>query len=248
MACIDGTDDVDFKLTRVEGANKRKKMNVDGEFEITTTPKEVIGDDIPLINEVLPEGYTYNILKVDVLKRSEVVCESQFYLECRVNIDNLSQWEEWLEKLSCKSGTSYNKSKADRVDTTSKRRKAAGSRKCIHNVKTKSNGILCEKKSRSLQPGKDTSCAAMISFTLAGERYHQSKRFCPENKVMAQDYPMLLRITYTHNHSINAADALRYRPISENVKKDLTDLFAAGHSPSSAYHWYLKDLAEITLS
>ena len=249
MACIDDVDDVDFQC--IEGTNKRKKvMNNNGSSEGNPSTKGLISDqpasdDLSLINEVLPDGYTYNILKLDVLKRSEVVGESHFHLECRVNIVNLSQWEEWLEKLSCKSGTSYNKSKADRVDMESKRRLAAGSRKCIHNVKSKPSKSSCEeKKRRSLQPGKDTNCAAMISFSLGGERHHQSKRFCPQNKDMAQEYPMFLRITYTHNHSINAADALRYRPISENVKKDLIDLFAAGHSPSSAYHRYLKDLAE----
>ena len=46
-------------------------------------------------------------------------------------------WDEWFSKFCSKSGTSYKKSKADRINYSFKRTKLAGFRKCIHNVKKK---------------------------------------------------------------------------------------------------------------
>ncbi len=43
-----------------------------------------------------------------------------------------------------------------------------------------------------------------------------------------------LTTTHTHNHSIDVADALRFRPISDETKCKYYDLFNQGHSPSIA--------------
>ena len=74
-----------------------------------------------------------------------------------------------------------------------------------------------------------------IVIQLAGDRLNQSKFSSDSEKLEVSNYPMLLKIIYEHNHSINSADALRYRPIVEGVKRKLMKLFAEGHSPSSAY-------------
>ena len=47
-----------------------------------------------------------------------------------------------------------------------------------------------------------------------------------------------------YNHSINSADALRYRPVGDEVKRELTVPFAEGHSPSSAYQTYKNQIVE----
>ena len=83
-----------------------------------------------------------------------------------------------------------------------KRQRLAGFRQCIHNVKKKKQKgetIPAEKTSRPLlQPGKNSCCDAKISFAIAGDRHHQSKRFSSQNIANVNAFPMLLRIEYTH--------------------------------------------------
>jgi len=45
-----------------------------------------------------------------------------------------------------------------------------------------------------------------------------------------------------HNHTVNAAAALRYRDVAEPVRAKFADLFSAGYSPSAAYHLHQFDL------
>ena len=49
-------------------------------------------------------------------------------------------------------------------------------------------------------------------------------------------------LQHTHNHAINVADALRFRPISDETKSKYYDLFKQGHSPSSAHLKYETNL------
>ena len=45
-------------------------------------------------------------------------------------------------------------------------------------------------------------------------------------------------LKHTHNHLVNVADALRFRPVSESTREKYYDLFQQGHSPSSAHLEY----------
>ena len=49
-------------------------------------------------------------------------------------------------------------------------------------------------------------------------------------------------LQHNHNHTISVADALRFRPISEETKSKYYDLFKQGHSPSSAHLEYETNL------
>ena len=52
---------------------------------------------------------------------------------------------------------------------------------------------------------------------------------------------MIVNLRFTHDNPIHAADALRRRDVSEDVKK-FTYMFAAGHSPASALDVHKTDL------
>ena len=45
-----------------------------------------------------------------------------------------------------------------------------------------------------------------------------------------------MRLNFTHNHPLNAALTLSFRPISETTKQQIFDLFDKSHSSSSARH------------
>ena len=63
-------------------------------------------------------------------------------------------------------------------------------------------------------------------------------------KMEVKDYPLLLKLHHTHNHSIKSADALRYRPVTKEVEEKFLALFDENHSPSSAYQAYKDELAD----
>ena len=48
-------------------------------------------------------------------------------------------------------------------------------------------------------------------------------------------YPLEIDLHYNHNHPVDAADALRFRPVSQETKELFTELFDDDLSPSSAY-------------
>lgn len=48
----------------------------------------------------------------------------------------------------------------------------------------------------------------------------------------------MLQITYNHNHPIQSAHALSFRPINFETKESFFELFRKGHSASSAFHWH----------
>ena len=45
-------------------------------------------------------------------------------------------------------------------------------------------------------------------------------------------------LSHTHNHAVDIADGLRFRPISECTKEKYYDFFRQGHSPASAHLEY----------
>ena len=50
-------------------------------------------------------------------------------------------------------------------------------------------------------------------------------------------HPSILQITFTHNHPIESAHSLSFRPIDLETKESFFKLFCMGHCASSAYHW-----------
>ena len=152
-------------------------------------------------------------------------------MSCRINITNIEQWNYWFQEFCSLSGTSYNKSKSDE-DGTNKVR-LSGNRKCIHNVKQQNVDVNSDKMDSARQgpgrkkgqervPGKHTSCPSKSSFQLAGDKLNQSKKSSIEKQKDVQTFPSMVKINYEHNHSINSADALRYRPVGDEVKRELT--------------------------
>ena len=77
---------------------------------------------------------------------------------------------------------------------------------------------------------------------MAGDKLNQSKKSSIEKQKDVHTFPLIVKINYEHNHSINSADALR--PVSDEVKRELTVLFAEDHSSSSAYQTYKNQIVE----
>ena len=93
---------------------------------------------------------------------------------------------------------------------------------------TKSNRPL--KTTHKLHNNKHTNCPAQMKVTLL-----------PQKK--QNDYCVDVTLNHTHNHSIDVADALRFRPMSESTKQKYYDMFRQGHSPASAHMEYETQLS-----
>ncbi|CAG8767457.1 8013_t:CDS:2, partial [Dentiscutata erythropus] len=61
-----------------------------------------------------------------------------------------------------------------------------------------------------------------------------------ECRQLVLNHSLEVNIKFTHNHVINAAESLSFRPIKDNVCNKLLELFKDSHSPSSA-HYTLED-------
>ena len=56
------------------------------------------------------------------------------------------------------------------------------------------------------------------------------------------DYPTVVQLTWTHNHAIQAASAVKFKDVSQETCNKLADLYQHGHSPSSALNMLDMDL------
>ena len=175
---------------------------------------------------------------------TEVKLDAQF----RVNIHDEEQFEKFLHDFSKSSGTSYNKK--NRADRTGKKTVLYGYRKCIHNVQnlkkkedsSKEMNKNENKTGKIREPGKNTDCPAELNFSISAPCASISGNKATDTHNLRNEYPLEITLHYNHNHAINAADALRYRPVSDETKKLFTDLFDEDVSPSSAYRRVLDHL------
>ena len=116
---------------------------------------------------------------------------------------------------------------------------------CTSAVKTKVEKELlkklylrCQHKQR--QTGKHTKSNKALKTT---HKQHNNKKLdCPAQIIITLLPPntrdgscVAVTLKHTHNHLVNVADALRFRPVSESTKGKYYDLFRQGHSPSSVH-------------
>ena len=144
----------------------------------------------------------------------------------------MEEWKEWFDEFCRKSGTSYNKSRSDKRGSGVKV-VVSGWRKCIHNVKYKKTKVAFtedegtekkgpgRKKGQDRVPHRNTDCEAVLEFQLAGTKLHQSKSSAATKGEDVKNYPMEIKLHYKHNHSINCADALRFRDVGDEAKRRL---------------------------
>ena len=217
------TSDDDFMPAKVkkQSCTDKKPVSSDSEDEINTNDKIAS----PLILGMLPESYTYRMLNVMHFKEL-----NNFHCNFRIKLDTEDSARKWIAK--------YNeKTKETMVFECCKR--LNGKRvikkfflRCQHKQRqtgkhTKSNKPL--KSTHKSHNDKHTNCPAQLVLMLLPSKKHNG--FCVD-----------VTLNHIHNHAIDVADALRFRPMSENTKDKYYDLFRQGHSPASAHLEYETNL------
>ena len=183
---------------------------------------------------ILPKNYKYVIQGISVREFNDIPSEVKLDAEVRVNVKDGEGLENFLLDFGKSSGTSYNRK--NQADKSGIKTILYGVRKCIHNVNEKKqvseynkNG---NKTGKLKEPGKNTNCPAELNFSISS----LCQSVCvTDTHHVRNEYPLEIKLHYNHNHPIQAADAMRFRPVSEDTKKMFTDLFDDDISPCSAY-------------
>ena len=83
---------------------------------------------------------------------------------------------------------------------------------------------------------KKTECPSAFKFTIFLPT-KKDKRLSSSLPYLVS-HPAVFQIQFNHNHPIQSAHTLSFRPISPETKEAFFKLFRKGHSASSAHHWH----------
>lgn len=158
---------------------------------------------------MLAPSYLYKIKKVNAMQRN-VVDATLF-----ANVSSKAEAEEWLGELQDITRTTF--SIYDTPAVTGKKIIFKQYRKCHHNTRSAIvNSLVNINK-------KNTNCPAKLIITIRRELKHEKGR-----DTHVRGMPCEIHLNWNHNHSIESADALRFRPVDPIVKKKLLSCFIRG--------------------
>ena len=185
-----------------------------------------------VLQELLPQEYSYKITSYELLSQSKIIEESKFNAKLFVNISDEESAIDFIKEFQEITGTSYNfkPTSCDQRDT--KTLQWSGSRKCIHNV-NKIKKPNSDEQRDDLQKGKNTACSSNYSFKL----------FKDENKKNSP-FNFMLILHYNHNHSIKSSGSSKYQLVSQQTVDAFQEYFRKGCSASKAYAEFKKELKE----
>ena len=182
-----------------------------------------------ILENILPSNYNYKISSFKVLHESEIKNESKFEAVISVNICSEEALQTFLKDFETSSSTIYNIYFGD--NRSGKKVVVSGHRKCHHNVRkrSKSGDPLDVVDDKTV--GKQTNCPADIKFKLKRTDDHEHDDNC-------LFFPLELTMNYTHNHSIESANAVKFHEVTDDTKNRFKELFENAHSAASAYQEY----------
>ena len=172
------------------------------------------------MRDILPDGYEYKILRCN---EGELKDDNMsFTAEVRVNCQTEADVKQFLSDFNISSGCSYNMAVGRQDKRQEGRSSYRGYRKCCLNVSK-------EGDRKDLQPGKNTVCPACLNFRLENPIAKKLGKSDREN------YTLWTKISFTHNHSLNRADYLKFLDVNEVTKSIYWEMFENGLLPSSAH-------------
>lgn len=87
---------------------------------------------------------------------------------------------------------------------------------------------------------RNTDCPSSISITL--RKVHKYYRGKDKTKAPDPEMPCEIKLIPCHNHSVLSADTSRFRPVCDDTKQKLINLFESGHSPATALECIKMDI------
>ena len=196
------------------------------QFESPPLNQVLFHEDLPpLLSIILPPSYTYHFLEFSWTSNS---VKEAFHSRVLINVPDESTATEWLQTFENHNNTTYRVTRGSRF--SGKRVLYKTERHCQH--KRKANKTTNPTKDSLKLRDKKTDCPSKFVLKL-----HNPK------KSVIRSHPCELVLDWGHNHTINSAKALSFRPISNDTKDKFENYFDQGHSPSSALHFHQLNLA-----
>ena len=156
---------------------------------------------------------------------------AQFESLILTNIYTEEEAQQWWHEFNIKSNTTM------RVRATCPKTGKVNTFKiylrCLHQGRTeKAEKIVVNNldKPKSVI-SRNTNCPAdMIIAIRRVIKYSRSKLRDPVDPI----HPCEIQLRFIHNHPINSAETLRFRPVSKEAEQKILSLYKDGHSPCSA--------------
>ena len=176
-------------------------------------------DDLPpLLHEILPKSYTYYFQNIQIAKNGSgnSACSATFL----TNATTQASATQWIGDFQEQTKTTYRITRG--VQPKGKRVLYKTIRHCQHKRKPSKRML---KRPDSIR-NKKTECTS--TFTL---------KICnAASKPIYHTHPCEIHLTWDHNHSLQCAKALSFRPSSAQAITTFHSYYEQGHSPSSALH------------
>ncbi|CAG8673336.1 19484_t:CDS:2 [Gigaspora margarita] len=182
----------------------------------------------PIIKNVLPLNYKYFMDSFEQIPPYEFLGahENPFKADFRISITNAEDSKVWLQKFMDLHKVMMRETQGRTIKgiryILSKRFH------CIHShaVKSKQGNLQIETSETSTKStrNRDTDCPAKLKIQILKN---------------TDRYPCIISLNFHHNHPLKLSHVMSFRPVSNETKNALFELFDAGHNPSSAYytHW-----------
>ena len=136
---------------------------------------------------------------------------------------------QWLQEFFDHTKTTYTVTRGTK--TSGKRLLYKSVRHCQHKRKPSNKTV---KKGLRLRD-KKTECPSTLTLKVHNSESSTDKR--------RQTHPCEISLLWEHNHTMESAKALSFRPLSSETVRKLHSYFDQGHSPASALHLHNLNLA-----
>ena len=236
MACGEGTTDIkqppveekteDITVCYQPSLVEKISDDATSDSEINSGDENLMSVENSIIN-MLPSKYEY----IFIDRSANDINSHNFNCIFKIKLETEEEARKWI--------SNYNE-KTHETMVFERNAKGKGKRilrklylRCQHNQRqtgkhTKSARTLkTVHKEHNL---KDTNCPAKLTLTILVPHKRHHGHFIE------------VSMKHTHNHLIEVADALRFRPMSADTKSKYYDLFRQGHSPASAHLEYETNL------
>ena len=226
---------------------ENSSKSVDLAKVIETEPVEW-NDLHPSLKEFLPseKGVTYVITELNQLPTEEFAGAPKYSYETtvRINLTDKEAVQSWMQKMMQHSKCTYRHTRGRTPGL--KRVVYKAEMHCQHQRKALSSmqqqkalGAKSKNPKKVLTHDirmKKTDCPSRLTITVLVPTKKDQR--ASEKKPYLVTHPTVLRVIFNHNHPIDSAHALSFRPISLETRNSFLELFRKGHTAASAHHWY----------
>jgi hypothetical protein len=191
----------------------------------------------------LPDDFTYVITEFSILPTESFPGAPKYAYKATVRVDSKTEEsaKSWVEKMMMHCCCTYRHTKGRKIE----------SKKVVYKAL-----MHCQHKRKALSLKQQQRAKPQHGRNVLTQDNRRKKTECPSRMIvtvkiptkkdhrLSEVNPYLLthlteiQITFNHNHPIDSAHVLSFRPIAPETKEVFFEIFRKGHTAASAYHWH----------